>query len=206
MQIWSGYPRGCGSKQCRYCVCESPCSESPSCRMLVWKIRRVFRNLMRQWARIRPLRTQSFEHADFRVGPSEKTGTQPTNVQSGKRFTGCTSLTEQRIILNDGRTLGFAEYGDPNGEPVLEFHGIPGSRLEAWSYDDAGKKVGARVIGVDRPGFGLSAYRQGYRIVHWPTDVLEFANALGLKSLCRRGHLVGLPLRARLREVHTGAA
>ena len=33
------------------------------------------------------------------------------------------SRTEQRIILKDGRTLGFAEYGDPNGEPVLEFHG-----------------------------------------------------------------------------------
>jgi len=50
------------------------------------------------------------------------------------------------------RTLGFAEYGGPGGEPALEFHGVPGSRLEAYYYDDAGKKVGARVIGIDRPG------------------------------------------------------
>ena len=35
--------------------------------------------------------------------------------------------TEQRV-LKDGRTLGFAEYGDPKGEPAIEFHGCPGSR------------------------------------------------------------------------------
>jgi hypothetical protein len=34
--------------------------------------------------------------------------------------------TEQRVILKDGRTLGFAEYGDPKGEPAIEFHGLPG--------------------------------------------------------------------------------
>src|SRR5436190_21241873 len=86
--------------------------------------------------------------------------------------------TEQRVTLRDGRTLGFAEYGDPNGEPVLEFHGSPSSRLEASYFDDAGKKVGARVIGIDRPGFGISTYAKGYRILNWPSDVVEFANAL----------------------------
>jgi pimeloyl-ACP methyl ester carboxylesterase len=104
-----------------------------------------------------------------------------------------TSLTEQRVILTDGRVLGFAEYGDPNGEPVLEFHGIPGSRLEAWNYDEAGKKAGARVIGVDRPGFGLSSNRKGYRIIDWPSDVLELADALGLERFAVAGISSGSP-------------
>ena len=107
--------------------------------------------------------------------------------------TSATSPTEQRLILKDGRTLGFAGYGDPNGKPVLEFHGWPGSRLEAWSYDEAGKQTGARVIGIDRPGFGISTYKKGYRIVDWPSDVLEFANTLGLERFAVAGISSGSP-------------
>jgi pimeloyl-ACP methyl ester carboxylesterase len=102
-------------------------------------------------------------------------------------------LTEQRMMLKDGRTLGFAEYGDPNGQPVLEFHGWPGSRMEAWNYDEAGRKVGARVIGIDRPGFGISTYKQGYRVIDWPSDVLEFANTLGLERFAVAGISSGSP-------------
>jgi pimeloyl-ACP methyl ester carboxylesterase len=101
--------------------------------------------------------------------------------------------TEQRLILKDGRTLGFAEYGDPNGEPVLEFHGCPSCRLEARNYDEAGKKLGARVIGIDRPGFGISTYVKGYRMVDWPADVIEFADALGLNRFAVAGISSGAP-------------
>jgi pimeloyl-ACP methyl ester carboxylesterase len=101
--------------------------------------------------------------------------------------------TEQRVILKDGRTLAFAEYGDPMGEPMLEFHGCPSSRLEARNYDEAGKKLGARVIGIDRPGFGISTYVKGYRIVDWPADVIEFADALGLKRFVVAGISSGSP-------------
>ena len=97
------------------------------------------------------------------------------------------SLTTERVILNDGRSLGFAEYGDPNGEPVLEFHGWPSCRTEAWFYDEAGKKLGARIIGIDRPGFGISTFKEGYRILDWPADVVEFANALGLRRFAVLG-------------------
>jgi pimeloyl-ACP methyl ester carboxylesterase len=100
---------------------------------------------------------------------------------------------EQRLILKDGRTLGFAEYGDPKGEPMLEFHGCPSSRLEARNYDEGGKKLGARVLGIDRPGFGISTYVKGYRIVDWPADVIEFADALGLKRFVVAGISSGSP-------------
>jgi hypothetical protein len=49
--------------------------------------------------------------------------------------------TEQRVILKDGRTLGFAEYGDRNGEAVLGFRGWPSCRIEARNYEEAGKKL-----------------------------------------------------------------
>ena len=103
------------------------------------------------------------------------------------------SRVEQKLKLKNGRTLGFAEYGDPNGKPVLEFHGWPGCRLEAWNYDEPGKKTGARVIGIDRPGFGISTYVKGYRIVDWPKDVVEFADALGLQKFPVMGISSGSP-------------
>jgi pimeloyl-ACP methyl ester carboxylesterase len=103
------------------------------------------------------------------------------------------NFTKQHVTLADGRRLAFAEYGDRHGEPVLEFHGIPGSRLEAWYYDDAGKKLGARIIGIDRPGFGFSSYKRGYRFLDWPSDVVEFANTLGLKRFGIAGISSGSP-------------
>ena len=40
------------------------------------------------------------------------------------------SLKDTNILsLPDGRRLGYAEYGDPNGKPVMLFHGNPNSRL-----------------------------------------------------------------------------
>lgn len=34
---------------------------------------------------------------------------------------------KETVELKDGRLLGFAEYGEPNGLPVFYFHGFPGS-------------------------------------------------------------------------------
>lgn len=103
------------------------------------------------------------------------------------------SRVDQKLKLKDGRTLTFAEYGDPAGRPVLEFHGWPGCRYEAWNYDEAGKRTGARVIGIDRPGFGGSTYVKGYRIVDWPPDVVEFAGALGFERFAVAGISSGSP-------------
>jgi pimeloyl-ACP methyl ester carboxylesterase len=55
-----------------------------------------------------------------------------------------------------GRRIAVHECGDPAGEPVLHFHGTPGSRLEMGFGSPLAERAGARVIGVDRPGYGLS--------------------------------------------------
>ncbi len=36
----------------------------------------------------------------------------------------------QTLGLEDGRTLGYAEWGDPSGVPLVHFHGSSSSRLE----------------------------------------------------------------------------
>lgn len=36
---------------------------------------------------------------------------------------------ENSLRLPDGRTLSYADYGDPQGTPLIGLHGTPGSRL-----------------------------------------------------------------------------
>jgi pimeloyl-ACP methyl ester carboxylesterase len=38
------------------------------------------------------------------------------------------SRVDDVIALSDGRSLAYAEFGDPDGRPVLFFHGTPGYR------------------------------------------------------------------------------
>jgi pimeloyl-ACP methyl ester carboxylesterase len=84
------------------------------------------------------------------------------------------------VSLRDGRTLGFVEYGDPTGTPVIFCHGTPGSRR--YSHPDASipLAVGARVIAVDRPGYGLSTFEPRRRLLDWPDDVAQLADNLGI--------------------------
>ena len=64
---------------------------------------------------------------------------------------------ELSITLQDGRHIGYAEYGEPNGNPIFYFHGFPGSRLEAGHFHDIAIDNNCRLIGIDRPGMGLSS-------------------------------------------------
>jgi hypothetical protein len=64
--------------------------------------------------------------------------------------------SENQINLLDDRTLGYAEYGSHNGFPILFFHGLPGSRLEAEKLHNAAVNMKVRLIGLDRPGMGLA--------------------------------------------------
>jgi pimeloyl-ACP methyl ester carboxylesterase len=104
---------------------------------------------------------------------------------------GATSArTAQVLRLSDGRALGYAEWGDPAGRPVLEFHGNPGGRLLLWD-EPVLERAGARWITADRPGIGLSDQRPGRRVVDWAQDVAELADALELERFAVVGFSVG---------------
>lgn len=103
------------------------------------------------------------------------------------------STTDNILRLRDGRILGYAEYGDPDGRPLFYFHGSPGSRLEAHVADEAAKRRGIRVIGFDRPGFGLSDFKPDRTIGDWPDDVLEAADCFYFQRVAVLGHSFGGP-------------
>lgn len=105
-----------------------------------------------------------------------------------------TTPTTQTIVLKDGRTLAYAEYGQPDGKPILYCHGNPGSRLDPQMIDlSLLKKFNARIIAPDRPGMGLSDFQPGRTISDWPADVSALADALRLDRFAVLGVSGGGP-------------
>ncbi|KAJ5084386.1 hypothetical protein NUU61_008965 [Penicillium alfredii] len=101
----------------------------------------------------------------------------------------------QTATLSDGRQLGFAEFGSQASDatPVLVFHGLPGSRLEAASLHQAGCELNVRVIGVDRPGIGLSSPQPNRKLLDWPADMKELAKHLNIQQYYVLGISAGGP-------------
>jgi len=106
-----------------------------------------------------------------------------------------TSIDKQ-IKLHDGRSLGYIEIGDPGGEPLFYFHGFPGSRIEVKISGQVAEQLKARIIAIDRPGFGCSDFKYGRTITDWPNDVTELADALGLERFAVVGASGGGPYSA----------
>jgi pimeloyl-ACP methyl ester carboxylesterase len=81
----------------------------------------------------------------------------------------------------DGRQLAFAQWGDPDGFPILGLHGTPGCRLERWPDEDVYRRLGVFYVTHDRAGYGQSARRPGRRVVDEVDDVAALADHLGLE-------------------------
>lgn len=88
---------------------------------------------------------------------------------------------QSSITLTDGRRLAYDEQGDPQGWPVVLFHGVPGSRLQRHPDASIATRVGVHLITVDRPGYGLSDTLPGRTIMDWSKDVEQLADALRLE-------------------------
>lgn len=101
--------------------------------------------------------------------------------------------TERAIELSDGRTLGYATYGPSDGEPLLYFHGTPGSRYTRVPEPSLLEKHGVRQITLERPGFGRSTYDSDRTLLDWPADVREAADILGYEQFAVAGHSGGGP-------------
>lgn len=93
-----------------------------------------------------------------------------------------TNKHSQTIILEDGRTLGYAEYGPSDGEPIIYFTGGNSSRYEGKWFRDAIEKNEVRLIVPDRPGFGLSTFQKNRQLLDWPEDVIELTNVLSIEQ------------------------
>ena len=87
-----------------------------------------------------------------------------------KHLRGIRIITEQ-IELDDQRKLGYSIYGDPNGYPIIFFHGWPGTRLDVSLMRDEALTNKIKIIGIDRPGMAFSTFQRKRRISDWPKDV-----------------------------------
>jgi pimeloyl-ACP methyl ester carboxylesterase len=83
------------------------------------------------------------------------------------------------LTLADGRSLGYAEYGDPSGRPVLAFIGTGSRRFYPFDLSIAAA-LGVRLITVERPGIGLSTIQPNRTLLDWPADIAQLADALQL--------------------------
>lgn len=83
------------------------------------------------------------------------------------------------LSLEDGRRLAWAEFGEESGAPVFYFQGTSHSR---WARPDdcITRSLGARLIVIDRPGFGCSDYQRGRLLLDWPNDVIAVASELDI--------------------------
>ncbi len=106
-----------------------------------------------------------------------------------------TDRTNQQIKLRDGRSLGYAEFGNLDGKPVFYFHGFPSSRIDwpLFDTDAVASRLNARIIAADRPGYGLSDFRHGRQILDWPDDVIELADTLRVGRFAVLGISGGAP-------------
>jgi pimeloyl-ACP methyl ester carboxylesterase len=87
--------------------------------------------------------------------------------------------SDNLVTLHDGRSLAYAEWGDPVGRPVVLFHGTPGSRL-LCPDEDATRTLGVRLFTMDRPGYGRSDPNPNSSLLTWADDYAKVHGLLGL--------------------------
>ena len=101
--------------------------------------------------------------------------------------------TARQAQLKDGRRLGFAEFGDPAGTPVILFHDLWGNRTLRHPDDGILSRIGVRLIGVDRPGYGLSTRKPARGLMDVVDDTMLLAKALKIERFSVLGYSAGGP-------------
>jgi pimeloyl-ACP methyl ester carboxylesterase len=97
--------------------------------------------------------------------------------------------------LPDGRRMAYAEWGPLDAPAVVYCHGFPGSRREIRLSAPIAERHGirARVVAMNRPGYGESTFRRGRTFLDWPQDVAAVADILGIDRFAVLGASGGAP-------------
>ena len=115
-------------------------------------------------------------------------------MQQGHQYNKSCLKDTNILRLPDGRQIGYAEYGDPDGQPIILFHGNHNSRLMYGLIPDFPCQTGLHLIVPDRPGYGLSDfYPQDCSVVDYPNDVIALADSLGVDKFAVFGFSGGGP-------------
>lgn len=100
---------------------------------------------------------------------------------------------EQHILLKDNRKLGFSEFGNKEGYPILYCHGSQSSRLEMHYDMSFAVKNNIRIITIDRPGHGISDFNPKGSILDFAKDVKQLTDYLRIEKFSVAGMSAGSP-------------
>jgi pimeloyl-ACP methyl ester carboxylesterase len=91
---------------------------------------------------------------------------------------------EGTVVVREGRKLGFAEFGPASDRTVVWLHGTPGARRQ---IPQAARRIAVqreiRVLGIDRPGVGLSTPHSYESIVDFVPDVALLLDQLDVERV-----------------------
>lgn len=109
-----------------------------------------------------------------------------------------------RLVRPDGRTVAWAEFGPPDGIPVVLIPGTPGSRLSARADRSIWRDRGLRVISTERPGFGQSTRLPGRGFAEHADDLAAILDTLKIGSVAVTGVSGAAPHILALAARHPG--
>jgi pimeloyl-ACP methyl ester carboxylesterase len=98
---------------------------------------------------------------------------------------------EQIIYLPDRRQIGYIVIGE--GKPVFYFHGTASSRLETLLLKELTESKEIQIIGIDRPGYGLSSFVRRRNLIEFTGDLNYLAHHLGIERFALLGWSGGGP-------------
>jgi pimeloyl-ACP methyl ester carboxylesterase len=105
-------------------------------------------------------------------------------------------MNDSTMSLTDGRALAFAEWGDPQGRPVLYCHGGGQGRLfcpDRYNVQPSTADCRVRLITVDRPGFGSSDNDPARTLTSWANDIRQLTDELKINRFAVVGYSAGGP-------------
>lgn len=102
---------------------------------------------------------------------------------------------EGRVRVREGRVLGVAEFGPARAEhSVVWFHGTPGARRQVPEPARAlADELGIRILGIDRPGVGLSTPHRYHHLIEFTADLEIALDRLGVERYATVGLSGGAP-------------
>jgi pimeloyl-ACP methyl ester carboxylesterase len=102
---------------------------------------------------------------------------------------------EGRVPVRDGRVLGVSEFGPATAaQNVVWFHGTPGARRQVPEpARRMAEERSVRIIGIDRPGVGLSTPHLYRNLVDFTDDLAVALERLGIDRFSTVGLSGGAP-------------
>lgn len=100
---------------------------------------------------------------------------------------------DRTLNAPDGRTLGYADYGDPSGDVLIYHHGGLSCALDIAFANDWCRNNGIRILAPDRPGIRESSPRPGYGLEQSAEDTAALADQLEVERFALAGWSGGGP-------------